>query len=94
MAFPTTYHGERKVKGGGDFHFPVSDLLSGSLFFIHGIKYHGTSQTQNMLIHRAEIKQYDSFSTIILTTGPRDFYYSMWNENQLSSYLHDISLEV
>lgn len=47
-----------------------------------------------MLIHRAEIKQYDSFSTIILTTGPRDFYYSMWNENQLSSYLHDISLEV
>lgn len=92
-AFPTTYYREKKVKWGGDLHFPVSDLLPGRLLFIpeggisytndHNIKYHRTSQAQNTLIYRAEIKQHDSFSTVIFTTGSRAFYYSLWNGNHL-----------
>lgn len=104
-AFPITYYWERKVKWGEDFHFPVSDLLPGRLLFIpkggiwytndHRIKYHRTSQAQNTLILRAEIKQHDSFSTIIFTTGPRAFllFFVEW-EPLTQSYLHKISLEV
>lgn len=81
-AFPTTYYWERKVKWGEDVHFPVWLAPRKTAFYPqrrHLIykwpqnQSPRTSQAQNTLILRAEIKQHDSFSTIIFTTGPRAF---------------------
>lgn len=78
-------------------HFSASDLLPGRLLFIseggswhtddHRIKYHRTSQAQNILIHWAEINQHDSSLIVIFTTGSRAFHYSLWDGNHLNKII-------